>query len=73
MRDIKDDDEEWNDIVRKQMESKRAEIKGGNDLREMELQLNRERFEEEKAEREEARKNNAKQLEIILTLINKQN
>lgn len=66
-----EEQEEWNALVQKQLTAKRKKEKHANNLRAAGIQLMRERFEQDKLDREVARKQNAKQLELISAVINK--
>ena len=72
-RDGIDDEEDWNALVREQLEAKRQQKERSNSLREQELKLMQERFEQDKLDREAARVQNTEQLEFMASLINKLN
>lgn len=72
-RDVLDDDDDWNAIVREQLEARRQQEERSNNLREQEVKLMQERFEQDKLDREAARLLNAKQLEFMAAVINKLN
>lgn len=72
-RDGLDEDDDWNDILIEQLEAKRLQEERSNNLREEELKLMQERFEQDKLDREAARLQNAKQLEFMTAIINKLN
>lgn len=63
--------DEWQTTLAKELESKRACEKFSNDLRAEELKLHKERWEEEKKDREERRKESSAQLQLLKALINK--
>lgn len=67
------DDEEWNVSVNEQLKAKSKQEIRASDLLAQELQLMRERFDQEQLNREAAREQNQKQLQLLSAFINKMN
>jgi len=70
-RDTFDSDDGWNDMVCEQLIIKREQDERTFKLREAELKLMQDKFEDDRKEREAARKQSDKQLELISAIINK--
>lgn len=62
------DDAEWRDVVRQRIEARDKQDQRANEIRQQELILQRERFEEDRRDRLANREQNAKQLELIAML-----
>lgn len=63
--DMCDDETEWKDVLRQRIEARDEQDRLANVLKQQELDLQRDRFEEDKRDREAARAQNAKQLELM--------
>lgn len=64
-------DDDFNEIVRQELEQTRKQDRLSNDLRAQEIALMRETFEQDKLDRQALREQNAKQIEFMTTFINK--
>lgn len=69
-REIIEENEYWNWKIKKQLEAKRFKDKRANDIREEEIALARDKWEEEKKNRKATREHNAKQIEFMHAVIN---
>ena len=70
-------DDEWQKSVKEHLEERRIEARRSNEIRERELKLMQDRFDQDKREREAAfeaaREKDAKQVELMAAIINKLN